>query len=125
MYLVSLHLQAGRGLVENMIPPVEAELLSFSMTNLRGKKQPQKYFPKAETGLKRRRNQRLTPPLSHFTLTLMASDMPFSARPSPLPAETEDRVRHQNPDDPSGRHLTTKRLTVFPAVTEELLLSKL
>lgn len=31
----------------------------------------------------------LTPPLSHFTLTLIASDMPFSARPSPLP---EDRV---------------------------------
>lgn len=35
-YLVGLHLQTGRGLVKNMIPPVEAELLSFFMTDLRG-----------------------------------------------------------------------------------------
>lgn len=32
----------------------------------------------------------LTPPLSHFTLTLIASDMPFSARPSPLPEDGMD-----------------------------------
>lgn len=35
----------------------------------------------------------LTPPLSHFTLTLIASDMPFSARPSPLPEGRVDSVR--------------------------------
>lgn len=29
----------------------------------------------------------LTPPLSHFTLTLIASEMPFSAFPRPLPSK--------------------------------------
>lgn len=40
----------------------------------------------------------LTPPLSHLTLTLMASDMPFSARPSPLPADRADPMRSSHPD---------------------------
>lgn len=30
----------------------------------------------------------LTPPLLHFTLTFMASEIPFSARPRPLPVCT-------------------------------------
>lgn len=33
-HLIRLHLQAGRGLIEHMIPPVEGELLPFLVTNL-------------------------------------------------------------------------------------------
>lgn len=41
----------------------------------------------------------LTPPLSHFTLTLMASGKPFSPRPSPLPEE-------RGPDEAVNLRLT-------------------
>ena len=33
-HLIRLHLQTGRGFIEDMIPPVEGELVPFLMTNL-------------------------------------------------------------------------------------------
>lgn len=34
-HLIRFHLQAGRGLVEDMIPPVKGELIPFLVTKLR------------------------------------------------------------------------------------------
>lgn len=38
-HLVRLHLQAGRRFIEDVIPPVEGELLPFFMANLGDRKQ--------------------------------------------------------------------------------------
>lgn len=34
-HLAGLHLQTGRGFIEDVIPPVEAELLSFPVADLK------------------------------------------------------------------------------------------
>lgn len=94
-YLIRFHLQTGRGLVEDMIPPVECELLSFLVANLQTRDvQEVTNGKRTEMLTTNLHHCTLTPPLSHFTLTLIASDMPFSARPSPLPEDRVDRVKH-------------------------------
>lgn len=87
---MGLNLQAGRGLVEDVIPPVEAELLSFSVAHLQTEGGVSQWS-KAGVHAARKKGQ-LTPPLPHFTFTLMGSDMPFSARPRPFPAERAGSV---------------------------------
>lgn len=39
----------------------------------------------------------LTPPLLHFTLTFIASEIPFSARPRPLPVCTMNKLSSKVP----------------------------
>lgn len=99
-YLPVLHSDVGGGLVEDVIPPVEGELLGRVVTHLRGKKgtgrgTPQKgdshqdprHSPGVCFGVWPPPVTLLTPALSHFTFTLRAWLMPSSFLPSPLPAD--------------------------------------
>lgn len=103
-YLIRLHLQTWRGLIENMIPPVEGELLPFLMTNLLENGITHStivnvmdaatvavIYYQQKWCIENNKQMTLTPPLSHLTLTLIASDMPFAARPRPLPKSTVRR----------------------------------
>lgn len=103
-YLPILHSDVGGGLVEDVIPPVEGELLGRVVTHLRGKKGTDRGTPqKGDSHQDPPAHPRgvfwghkrvwpppvtlLTPALSHFTFTLRAWLMPSSFLPSPLPAD--------------------------------------
>lgn len=99
-YLPVLHSDVGGGLIEDVIPPVEGELLGRVVTHLQGKKgtgrgTPQKgdshqdprHTPGVCFGVWPPPVTLLTPALSHFTFTLRAWLMPSSFLPSPLPAD--------------------------------------
>lgn len=114
---MGLDLQAGRGLVEDVIPPVEAELLSFPVAHLR----TERVSPTPKQELRLPENTR--PTHSSFVTLHFHFDGLRNAIFCTAQAFTcrEGGVS----DTPAGGcDWEGQSLTVFPAVTQKLLLCK-